>query len=94
VLGRHLAGVAVFVSRLRVHIGDFLECASLFRRPAYLLLERRNGIVPIGVEGVKKQGECKFTMTVDDVVLLDVVEIQKCTSMTEESLKGVKVWKI
>jgi len=48
----------------------------------------------LAAEGVKNPGSCKFTLPVDEVVLLDVVEMQKCTPDAISSLKGVKTWKV
>ena len=48
----------------------------------------------LATEGVKYPKKCKFTMYVDSVTLLEVVEIQKCTDDAAKSLSGVAVWKI
>ena len=48
----------------------------------------------LAAEGVKNPGECKFTMVVDEVVLLDAVEMQRCTAEAVANLKGVEPWKI
>ena len=45
-------------------------------------------------EGVKRPEECKFTVSVDDLVILGVCEILPCTKIAEENIKGVFVWKI
>jgi len=48
----------------------------------------------LAAEGVKNPQSCKFTIAVDDVVLLDVVEIQSCTARAVVSLNGAQEWKI
>ena len=48
----------------------------------------------LAAEGVKKPDSCKFTLPVDEVVLLEVIEMQKCTPAAINSLKSVKVWKM
>ena len=48
----------------------------------------------LAAEGVKKPRECQFTLTVDDLVLMGVNQIQICTAEAKESLQGVSVWKI
>jgi len=48
----------------------------------------------LAAEGVKNPGECKFTMVVSEVVLMDVVEMQPCTDDAAASLRGVREWKM
>ncbi|MEG1901791.1 MAG: hypothetical protein RR225_05335 [Clostridium sp.] len=48
----------------------------------------------MAVDGTKKPKECNFSMTVDEIVILDVIEIIPCTKEAETSIKGVGVWKI
>ena len=47
----------------------------------------------LAVEGVNDPGACKFTIPVDEVILMDVIEMQKCTPKAIASLDGVKTWK-
>jgi hypothetical protein len=48
----------------------------------------------LAMEGTKKSGNCKFTMYVDEMVILGVIEIIKCTESAITSIEGVKVWKV
>jgi len=48
----------------------------------------------LAAEGVKRPSDCKFTMVVDEVILIDAVEIQKCTPAATANLKAVHIWKI
>jgi len=48
----------------------------------------------LAAEGVKNPDDCKFTMYVDEVILLEAVEIQPCTQAAEASIKEVKIWRI
>lgn len=48
----------------------------------------------MAVEGVKKPENCRFTMTVDEMIILGVIEIIPCTPKAEACIKGVPVWKI
>jgi len=43
----------------------------------------------MAIEGVKDPRNCKFTMVVSEVVLLDVVEYHRCTAEAEASIRGV-----
>lgn len=48
----------------------------------------------LAVDGTKKPQNCKFTVTVSSIVILDAIEILPCTAQAEESIKSVAVWKI
>ena len=47
----------------------------------------------LAVDGPKNPSGCKFTVTVDEIILLEAIEIIPCTADAEISIKGVKVWK-
>ncbi|MEG2987702.1 MAG: hypothetical protein RR809_09105 [Lachnospiraceae bacterium] len=47
----------------------------------------------LAVDGTKRKEGCKFTVTVDEIMILDVLEIIPCTTKAEKSIKGVHVWK-
>lgn len=51
-------------------------------------------ISQIAQDGVKKPESCKFTVTVDSIVILDAIEIIPCTDQAIKSIESVKVWKI
>lgn len=44
-------------------------------------------------EGTKRPTNCKFTVTVDEVEVLEAIEIIPCTEEAEKSIKEVKEWK-
>ena len=44
-------------------------------------------------EGVSKPKDCKFAVTVDEIILLDAIEIIPCTDNAESSIKGVREWR-
>lgn len=48
----------------------------------------------MAMEGVKKPNECKFTMPVDEITILGVIEIIPCSATSEKSIKEVKEWKV
>lgn len=50
-------------------------------------------ISQIAVDGVKKPQDCKFTIPVDEIVILDAIEIIPCTPAAEQCIKEVKEWK-
>lgn len=44
-------------------------------------------------EGTKKPENCKFTVYVDSIIILDAVEIIPCTNEAIKSIEEVKEWK-
>jgi len=48
----------------------------------------------MAIEGVKKPENCKFTVTVPEMIILGVIEIIPCTDEAEKNIKGVQEWKI
>ena len=48
----------------------------------------------LAAEGVKKPGDCKFTMTVSSITILDAIELLPCTKKKKKSIEGVKEWKM
>ena len=47
----------------------------------------------LSVDGTKNPGDCKFTVTVDEIAILDAIEIIPCTAKAIKSIEGVKEWK-
>ena len=48
----------------------------------------------IATEGVKRPKDCRFTLTVDSITLLDAIEIIPVTEAAEANIKAVPVWKM
>ena len=48
----------------------------------------------LATDGTSKPDECKFTVTVESITILDAVEIIPCTDKAIESIEGVKVWRL
>ena len=47
----------------------------------------------IANDGVTNPENCKFTVTVAEIEILDVIEVIPCTERAEACIKAVKVWK-
>lgn len=47
----------------------------------------------IAKEGVKRPENCKFTVTVDSILLTDVIEIIPATKEAEDCIKKVAEWR-
>lgn len=50
-------------------------------------------ISQLAVDGTKNPGNCKFTVRVDSILLLDVIEIIPCTEKAMQSIEAVAEWK-
>lgn len=48
----------------------------------------------LAVEGVKRPRQCKFTLTVDELTVLDAIELIPCSDDACASIDGVEPWKI
>lgn len=48
----------------------------------------------LAVDGTKRPGDCKFTMTVESITVLDAIEFLPCTEKAARSIEGVAVWKM
>ena len=48
----------------------------------------------LAVEGVKYPEDCKFTVTVDEMTVLGIIEIIPCTKEAVKSINSVAIWKI
>ena len=51
-------------------------------------------ISQIAKEGVNRPRSCKFTVTVDQIVILDAIEIIPATAAAEKNIKAVQEWKM
>lgn len=50
-------------------------------------------ISQLALEGVTAPQNCKFTVTVDEITILDAIELIPCTEAAMKRIDGVKVWK-
>ena len=50
-------------------------------------------ISQLATEGVKRPDDCNFTVTVDEIIITDAIEIIPCTESAIENIESVKVWK-
>lgn len=51
-------------------------------------------ISQLATDGTKKAQGCKFTVTVEEILILDAIEIIPCTEKAEQAIKEVKEWKM
>lgn len=50
-------------------------------------------LLQLAAEGTKAASNCKFTMTVGSLEILDAIEIIPCTDKAIKSIEGVEEWK-
>lgn len=50
-------------------------------------------ISEIALSGVKYPNRCKFSVAVDDITILGVIEILPCTENAIKSIEEVPIWK-
>ncbi len=48
----------------------------------------------VAKDGVKKPRDCKFTVTVERIAILDAIEVIPTTEQAEASIKAVPEWKM
>ena len=51
-------------------------------------------ISQLALEGTRKPKDCKFTVTVDEIVIMDAIGIIPCTKIAIASIERVKEWKV
>lgn len=49
-------------------------------------------ISELALRGTSEPNNCKFTVTIEEITLLDAIEIIPCTETAEKNIKGVKIW--
>jgi hypothetical protein len=52
-----------------------------------------NCLEQLSAEGTKRRRECKFTMTVESIEVLDLIQILPCTEVAIKSIEEVEEWK-
>ncbi len=55
--------------------------------------EGANSISELATNGTAKPNDCKFTVAVPNVCILDAIEINVCTEKAIKSIESVKKWK-
>ena len=51
-----------------------------------------NCLMDLAKNGVSNPHKCKFSVYIDDIVLIDVCEILPCTEVSIKSIEGVSEW--
>ncbi len=48
----------------------------------------------LAVDGTTKPDTCQFTVTVDEMTVMDPIQIIPCTDKSVKSIKGVAEWRL
>lgn len=48
----------------------------------------------LATDGTSKPSECKFTIVVERITILDAIEIIPCSEKAIKSIEGVQEWKL
>lgn len=83
-------GAGVFYGTLNEVEGDTVELTQC-RRLWYW--DGAASLSQLATEGVRAPGNCKFTVTVESIVILGTIEIIPATDAAQTSIEDVKVWK-
>lgn len=51
-------------------------------------------ISQLAVDGTQRPNECRFTVSVNNIIILDAIEIIPCTEDAISSIEGVKEWRV
>ena len=83
-------GAGVFYGTLNEVEGNTVELKQC-RRLWYW--DGAASLSQLAAEGVKRPENCKFTVVVDSIVILNVIEIIPATDEAQKSIEDVRVWK-
>ena len=81
----------VFFGQIQSRNGDEVTMRNV-RRIWYW--DGANSISQLAVDGTAKPNKCKFTVTVEQMTILGVIEIIPCTEKATKSIMAVHEWKI
>jgi hypothetical protein len=80
----------VFAGNIKERNGQEVTMANV-RRLWYW--EGACSISQLALDGTANPTDCKFTVTVDEITILDAIEITPCTNKAKKSIRGVAEWK-
>ena len=81
----------VFFGQIESRNGDEVTMKNV-RRIWYW--DGANSISQLAVDGTAKPNRCKFTVTVEQMTILGVIEIIPCTDKATKSIMAVREWRL
>ena len=93
--------VIIRADRAGVFYGTLTECEPLGDKLQVTMTKCRRlwcwdgaaSLSQLATDGTTAPSNCKFTVVVDKMVIMGVIEILPCTDKAIESIESVKVWK-
>lgn len=49
-------------------------------------------VMQLATEGTKNPNDCKFTVTVDEIIVTDVIQVIPCTDKAIANIEAVEPW--
>ena len=80
----------VFFGELKERIGQEVELRNA-RKLWYW--DGAAAVEQIAKDGVKNPGACKFTVSVESMIITDAIQVLPCTNDAAENIMAVKEWK-
>jgi len=83
-------GAGVFFGTLKEKNGDEVV---LSRARKLYYWEGAGAVEGIAQDGVSKPNNCRFTVWIDEICIMNVCQILPCTEKASKIIEGVKEWK-
>lgn len=83
-------GAGVFFGELKELNGDVATLTNV--RKIYYW-DGAAAVEQLAVDGTSNPKECKFTVVVDEIIVMNVLQVLPCTQKSIDSLSSVKEWK-
>jgi hypothetical protein len=84
-------GAGVFFGELKELNGDVATMCNV--RKIYYW-DGAAAVEQLSVDGTSKPNDCKFTVVVEEMTIMNVLQILPCTEKAINSLSSVKEWKL
>jgi len=82
-------GAGVFFGELKELNGDV---ATLCNARKLYYWDGAAAVEQLAVDGTQRPDNCKFTVVVDEITVMNVLQVLPCTEKSINSLSNVKVW--
>lgn len=73
---------------------QFSTEAELIKCRCLWYWEGAASLLQLAAEGVTKPKDCKFTMSVERLTVLGIIEVIPCTQKAIDSINSVREWKV
>lgn len=84
-------GAGVFFGTLKSKDGNEV---TLINARKLFYWNGAGAVEQIAVDGVSKPNDCKFTVIVEEITILNVLQIIPCTEKSINNIENIKEWKL